>query len=486
MPFFYLTLNRPTGKRIALTTQGSKEYYAAIGDGGHARLSLKRRQAYPTTFCHVSADGLSFGYGAPTPTESSEFLLGHVTPTGELRLRRDAFGTLPLFYAEFQDKIYVSSDFAWLVAQLPAARISYKAFAEALRHDAPMASTFADRISILWPDETLSYTRHGLAISLTKRRDWRVSADTPTASPRSFYEQFEQYLDYFISSRLEGQRFAFEVSGGLDSATLPQYFHRKYGIPVAMAALLHTDHQQEAQRLKLRQLEQTTRSRLHYQRLNPKTDFPLSRMVNQARIWPTYFEKTYLEPTAAYVSQLAGQGIDVLCTGVGGDELFGNVTEAPDDYRSARSVRYGTLCNNVYIEQGVWPVSPLVDISLYTVVQGLPVQYRSNKNILRAYHHANRYIADIYNPVRNETFTPFFTECFTSGVYDDLIHHLAGNSYGARQNLVDLPLLLQTYQRTQHQRYPELDSDCFRIYLWVLAEINAQSIGATSGDRPFG
>lgn len=488
MSFFFLKLSRPKERQWAGITLGQdSSHYVLSNKENSLRIGLRKRKAYPGTYVRQTASGVTFGYGSPDPVDGEEFLTCELAKTGTLTIRRDAFGTLPIFYADTPSGLYVSNDYAALVHELPNPRFSPDAFAHAISDAGPMPGTFIEGVHILWPDETLSYRAGKLEVHQLHHRTWSLSSDAPPTRPHDFRKIFDDYMDYFVNTRLKGQRIGFEVSGGLDSGTLPQYFSRRNNDELAVAALILPGEQREYHQQKLEKFRQSVKSTAYLWPLDTRYDFPLARMVTRNLMWPTYFEKTYLEPTEAYIKRLSEQGVEVICTGSGGDELFGNVTE-PDTsgFRLSRSVRYSRLCNNVYIEHGMWPVSPFIDPDLYEWVQGLPVHHRANKNILRAYHQANHFVPEIYNPRHNEEFTSFFTECFVSGVYDNFVNRLARNSYGADAGLVDISMLLENYKRIRTEKYPDIDRDCFRIYLWMLAEINAQSLdAATSGDRLF-
>lgn len=501
----FLSIHIKVGDRfLSPLTQKNEDGFFTIANGdGSIRIQLIRRNAYPRTYCHGRGDGSwAFGYGTFNDADS-EFLECIIWPDGRLSVRRDSFGTLPLFYGNDNALFAVSNEYSDLQTVLRCT-VSERGLLDALAVEMPMETTYAEQIKVLWEDLSLTRETNGV-ISISRQYD---KLQLPKIDPEDFNGLFNKYLDDFIATRLDGQLVAFEASGGLDSATLHQYYAQKNpGSPLWMASLLYRDEFQLSQEDKIKRLVDTTGSYFVYQALDsPHSQFPLARMLTTGDYTPTYFEKTYLEPTLSYVEKLAAAGVQIICTGVGGDELFSNAvietqnaetrqaqlrlpafTTAAfhDEYLAARSefsklrtgrvqsASYASLCNNLYINHGIWPVSPFLSRTLYQIIKQLPIHFRANKNILRAYHQAHGFIPEIYNPVQNEDFSSFFKDCFCAGGYDIAIRQLAQNAVSVRRGYVAEDVLLEMYEHTKTEYS---DRDAFEIYMWILTEINLQSL----------
>jgi asparagine synthetase B (glutamine-hydrolysing) len=477
-------------------------FFGVANEDGSIVVQLLRRDAYPKTYCYGRDDGsYVFGYGMFNDV-NSEFLECAVWPDGRMSIRRDSFGTLPLFYGDDDTCFAVSNEYSDLQTVLHCT-ISEHGLLDALAVEMPMGTTYAEQIKVLWEDLLLTREANGV-VSISRQQYDELQL--PKIDPGDFNGLFNKYLDDFITTRLDGQLVAFEASGGLDSATLHQYYAQKNPESLSwMASLLYRDEFQLSQENKIKKLANATASHFVYQALDsPRSQFPLARMLTTGDYVPTFFEKTYFEPTLSYVKKLAAADVQVICTGVGGDELFSNITiesrnvetrraQLPvftttvfrDEYLAARSellesqtgrvqsASYASLCNNLYINHGVWPVSPFLSSALYQIVKRLPIHFRANKNILRAYHQAHGFIPEIYNPVRNENFSSYFRDCFCAGGYDAPIRQLVQNAVSVRRGYVDPNVLIEAYERVKTE-YSE--PDAFDLYMWMTTEISLQSL----------
>jgi hypothetical protein len=485
-----------------LTQRDEGRFFSLANGDGSVAVRLLKRDTYPKTYCYRRNDGsYMFGYGTLNDV-NSEFLECAIWPDGRLSVCRDSFGTLPLFYGNDDMRFVVSNEYNDLQTMLHCT-ISERGLLDALAVEAPMETTYVEQIKVLWEDQLLTCEANGTVLISRQQYD---ELQLPKIEPEDFNEFFNKYLDDFIRTRLDGQLIAFEASGGLDSATLHQYYAQKNPkSPSWMASLLYRDEFQLSQENKIKKLADATASHFVYQALDhPHSQFPLSRMLTTGNYAPIYFEKTYFESTMSYVEELAAAGVQVICTGVGGDELFSNIViesrdvairraQLPafmtavfrDEYLATRSeladlqtgrvqsASYASLCNNLYINHGMWPVSPFLSPVLYEIVKQLPIHFRANKNILRAYHQAHGFIPEIYNPVQNENFSPYFKDCFCAGGYDAPIRQLVQNAVSVRRGYVDPDALIEAYERVKTE-YSE--PDAFDLYMWMTTEISLQSL----------
>lgn len=463
--------------------------------------TIKKRSAYPGTFCRQeSAHAVTIGYGSE---HNDEFLTIAINANGDVAVSRDAFAVLPLFYYEDESLFALANEYATVVRTIARPQIRTDVVADHLMMiDRPTPPPIQG-VNILQERERLHFTkRTGVAVTQAPPRAWIYSTDAPATDPKAFFADFSQHLDYFIDTRFAGQKVAFELSGGLDSATLPQYFYRQTGEPIYAATMLFDEPYKMSQRQKLQAFADVTPLVHVARQLDPHTMAPLSGIT-----WPSYGEATYYEATTPLVRQFREHGVQVFVTGDGGDELFHNVTDRSfgmlhgdqalrarqatqlpqfftDTFRAAfldatpespllshrpANAMHGLFTNNLYIRENIWPVSPFMDAKLYIYTQGLPAHFRANKNILRAFHAAKGFVPTIYDTSENEYFDTFFNQCFALGVYDDAIDELMSSAATVAMGYVDPNKLRETYHHAK--RHPDTEQETlFRIYCLLALE----------------
>jgi len=101
----------------------------------------------------------------------------------------------------------------------------------------------------------------------------------------------------------------------------------------------------------------------------------------------------------------------------------------------------------------------------------LPIQFRANKNIVRAYYEACHFPECLYRG-EGDSFEPVFNRALLSDQYSRLIHSVARQSYLAQLGYIDPEALLQTYA----DMHPDAcdGHTLFQIYMWLCAELNIQ------------
>lgn len=461
---------------------------------------IKKRQAYPGTYCRqINNTTVQFGYGSE---DQDEFLA--ITLHGSsLTIVRDEFAVLPTFYYAQPHSLVLSNEYDRVVKLVEQPVVRQSAIIDHLMMVDRPAPPAIEGVDVLKEQEKLLFVSgKGVEVSQPQDRDWHFSTDIPVSNPKDFFEWFSEYLDYFIESRFSGQKFAFEVSGGLDSATLPQYFHQTTQQPIYMASMLFGAPYASSQRRKLEAITAHTSGTLVSSLLDPATMAPLSTMVE-----PRYGEVIYLEAFSPLAQQLRELGVQVVATGSGGGEFFQNVTDEsfgmshgsrgreirqamdlpsfftpafckayvantpttpilPLPHRPA-NVAFDHLSNNVLIREDIWPVSPFSSPQVYRYVQSIPAHFRANKNILRAFHQAKGFAEPIYNASENEYFDTFFNECFKNGAYDALFETLIQNARTVAMGYVDSQKVRQAY----HQAVKDPGSDePFRLYCFMALE----------------
>jgi len=316
------------------------------------------------------------------------------------------------------------------------------------------------------------------------------------SQPEKFMAALNETFDTYWQ-KVSGSISAFEVSGGLDSATMPQYLATVRGTRVVMAVLQYNGAYGASQQIKLNDLRQTSGSDLVMVPL-AQNDIPLSAHFNRG-YEPFYqYTEIYAQSFERLISQLKTRGTQVIFRGIGGDELHEDLAYPPPPpqipnyilYDSGRAhlaalqealpttlgspTVYGAKlsANKQYIDHDIWPIFPLGDPLLYRFSQNLPLIYRGKKSILRKYHEAYGFAESVFRPTQNENFSPFFTEVTSKSLRPHL-EELMNKSLLYELKLIDPQAILHDLPAALARR----DGDeLFALYRLVTAELILQSV----------
>ena len=510
----FLSLHRDYAKRDAQNVSRFlvaevDGYYEVTTESGDMTLRLRIRDAYPKTFC-VGGEVVSFGYGSVG--EDSEFLIGTLYQDGTIAIIRDEYVTLPIFYSFNQGQFELSNVYENIVERTATKTINHRHVVNVLRPNPDYHDTLYNEIKILDERMAINVTADGAVITKPADRIWQVTADTPATDPKDFQRVLSRHLETFIATRLEGNAVAFEVSAGIDSSLLPLYVKSKKTNAITTGTMVFPGEYKQSQLTK-RDLIQSGKSAVSVS-IDPKKDYPLSRFIKSTER-PFYsFEEIYTESLEKLAVSLAGRGVEVVSTGIGGDELFENNVVLEDEFQfglatmTARaevtlpsyftdtfrkqwiattptvmpytvpflgvSLHGAQLARNaIYIAHDIWPVSPFASSQLYEFCQGLPAIYRSNKNILRAYYDAHNFPKEISNPSINENFGRFFDDCLSSGIYDHVVAMYAEHSIIEQWGYLDAKALLHEWQQKGDPLTdPPTKQLLFSIFAWLNLEMN--------------
>ena len=491
--------------------------YFTVGEEGSAIfLRLKKREAYPGTYCYApDAETVVCGYGPTNPGVHDEFLQIVLRVDGSIYVKRDMYATLPLFYTAAKGRLVLGNDYR-RVAEKSAPLTIYKSgVMHALIGDDECQRVMWEEIRLLDEREILAFENGKPTVTPPQPRAWQTSPEVQPTDPKDFNRRLQATLDAFTATRLDGQDFAYVVSGGLDSSLLPLYLARKEigQKPRFMATLIFPGEFTHTQRNKLRLVGQAARLTGIEESLVLGVNHPLADELKTLSFHHFYcYEDPYKEPRKKLAARLAAEGVKVVVIGEGGDELFENIL-SPDQRLSVQGTPFiesgrteslsyltpqfkkdfsavadeslrppqilsTTLYlalvseNNAYIDYDIWPVTPFADPGLYEFCQGLPAHFRANKNILRAFYQAHGFPAEIYNPVHNEHYAHFFNDSLKSQPFQHAIQRYASDSITARMGYVDIQALLAMYKDCLASPNVLADQRLFYIFSWLKIEIN--------------
>ena len=492
------------GQPLKLSIKRTSSWFEVRDARGTIHARLKNRVAYPGTYCTQLANGdVLLGYGAQQPAPNDEFLRVFIAANGSISIERDVYCTLPLFYSASPTCFLMSNIYADVVAGLatPPTLSPVHLAGFFIHKRLPQPATMWQEISILGERCSLHYSRDAAPPTSPPPRSWKYNDELSPTEPRDFPALIGHAFFRFAASRFRNQVVGFELSGGLDSSFLPLYL-AKAGchLPAVGASLLQPEHQAFAQQsFKIDQLQQNLRLPIARIRLQQPQHYPLAITHPHPLHLAHELYETAMAEMATYFQQ---NGVSVVATGLGGDQLVehtpahpsGNsltidpfITEAfrqvalscsnPQPVSTLLSpsvVEENVAHANLYIERDIWPVSPFYDVALFNFMQALPLQFRANKNIYRAYFQSAHFPEVLYHGP-NEDFSHFFATALLSARCQSLVAHFAANSALHRAGFIDSQKLQQTYlllvamgpQSTQLSL-----NTLYSVYLWLAAEIN--------------
>lgn len=470
------------------------------------QVKLRVRRAYPGTYCQTLHDGsVALGYGPLKPQGDNEFLQVRLTPRGDITIQRDVVCTLPLFYGQTHNRFVAGNEYHAVCEALAPLTVNRSAASRMLLDPIPWEPyTMWQEMGILGDRQTLRLQNGVLSVQQPPPRSWTYSSELPRSNAHEFPARLSTHLNRFIETRLQGNVLGFELSGGLDSAFLPLYLaQRGHSLEQSQAGtVLQPDvRDQERQQQKITMIEAVTglRSKRIYPK--PETHYPLSHMFATGKFYPIHAVHELYEPGMAEIADhFKSSGVEVVITGGGGDQLFEHrphpsifdhqrfyedqphfVTSTAKSLFSIRDpfepiptlltpgvVSENLAHANIYIERGMWPVSPFHNVELFNYCQGLPVQFRSDKNIFRAYFEASHFPPMLYRG-ENEDFGNFFEACWNLGVYAPLVNQFIEHSSLHELGLVDVTKIQRALQA-------KTVDELFAIYVWLVLELNTKLV----------
>ncbi len=522
MAFLQLSLDTHTDKRRhSYTVNQSRGYYIITDTSSQTTVGkLRMRSDYPSTFCVLEPSGAVFcGYGQPKPTdEQTDFLHIHIAPSGRFSIQRDLLSTLPLFYSHEDHILSVSNEYSVVWSNLSKHTLNEATLPEWLIPDINWRRhTACKEIHTLNELESLLFEQAHLKVQPGLARPWGISSDAPSTRPQDFMSTLERHADTVLQRFLPSMdRAVFEISGGLDSSFLPLYASQKYpGIVSHASSILFNGYFRETHLEKLVAIGQYIHPQWSFVSFDDPDYRPLRDAVSEHTFVPGHYCAPGFEELGdKYAALLASKGYRIIFTGDGGDELFDNMTNVEESlglgmpgyqrryttalppfltetFRAAWSngalhasyignpqlavnLHRAVILRNFFIRHDIWPVTPFANKELYYFCQGLPIHFRANKNVFRAYYQAKGWPPCIYNPRADEHPGNILDDIYLSGYYSELINYFC--THGLLTNYfhyIDKDSLLTTlWSCIQNKTQGEARTKSFfATHFWLLAEI---------------
>jgi asparagine synthetase B (glutamine-hydrolysing) len=336
MSFLHLTLN------VATQPQPSERFEVVQANGYYtlktAKVSvqLRVRNEYPKTYFYaLNHTTLVCGYGATDPDLHDEFLQIILSSDGSIVIRRDSTVTLPLFFGRSADLISISNDYGVVCSDIPRLELDRNKVLAALQPSMASTGTLWKEIDLIGERQILEVNNGLVEVHKPEPRTWGITSEAPSSSYRDFSQILRARLDTFTNTCLFEQPFAFEISGGLDSATLPLY-HARFGekLAIGLGSIRVPGDFRSSQSHKLDAVAAYTGLEQYDIELDQPEHYPLADIVMSGRARPFYIKQDiYFAPIRSLASQLRDQGAHVIATGHGGDEAFENIVSLENNWQ---------------------------------------------------------------------------------------------------------------------------------------------------------
>lgn len=460
---------------------------------------LRIRNDYPVTYCQKEKNGdIRLGYGAAASSLDDEYLRIVIKHDGSLEVERDVICTLPLYYGYDGKKLVISNDFHEVCASLEKLTPNIEHISSAFHKFTDMWDTLFAEVNILGERQRLTFQK-GLMIHQPPPRLWTHNAELLPTDPRQFVYILQKHLDTFFETRLAGSLFTFEVSGGLDSCLLPLYLSTKsIGPLTGYSLIMPGGDMRERQLNKLHAVSRAARMQLSFVQLDDAYDLMPALLPDAGDTFLPTMHGIYSASYMSAIAQMHGRGVRVIVCGLSGDQMFEH-TPPQDVYNLAEefskhraefagpSLHYSkikvpptllspntviensSLANN-YIRHDIWPVSPFQNLGLFNFCQALPIQYRANKNILRAYYQAAQFPSLLYTG-SNEDYYAYFKNILSNGVVASRVANLSKGAYTEAVGLVDTSKIRKLYDQVSRQG-EDPENKLYYIYDWINIEQN--------------
>jgi hypothetical protein len=489
-------------------------------------VKLRKRLAPPYTYIFVKSSKLYFGYGDPASIANSlEQAAAHVDAevfygtefmhavadyqSQSFTIQRDALCTLPIFIGVNKTEIIVSNHYSRVFELLGHSTLDINQYALCMQLlGASVGETLFNPIHTLVDRARAVWKNGEFSKFLPQPGPLEQVVANRTANSHDFFAHLEDTLTYYNSQYSSAAPFGAELSCGLDSSVIVGHLSTT-NQPVLPVTFTYVGKDRDSLMSRLAEFEARFTVRSHKITMDPDSDFPLAQRMKQRTFEAFYTEEEiYSKPTIAAAKYLSSKGAQTVYRGVGGDDLFENipalfVNSSRDplfpknmtmpEYTTpafhqlirdidisqqrtpiplvARSVAAaGLSSSNCYIDYNIWPILPLADPNLYLYCQGLPMRYRNERNILRAYLHARGYPESIYQPRYNENFHSFFMAATPAGL-SAVFERYMTTSVLAEMGLIDPELALRSWPAAIQEGATR---KLYLLYCLLKIEINLQ------------
>ncbi len=401
-----------------------------------------------------------------------------------LCIKQDYLCQVPLFWGFHEGKLFVSNKFSEVAQSIIKAKkkvtLSLQGTIEFLLDLSHTPHTvlegvyiLPERAKLLWQD-TLPQVVLPESIPLP----------TPTfKNPHLFFSLVEKTFSQKLKE-WEEKKIGFEISGGIDSCTPLALYREMTGqTPLAFTILLPRPNR-KSQKEKLKAIEKSFGAKFITYSLSVSRDFVTREFLEGTDLF--YPQKEiYSWPLEKLARKAQKEGIKIMVTGIGGDEVF-----LPDNLEKRKFhlsqkekriylkklprfftlrflkkaelilkeyrplphplVGYSSLesnlaRNNIYLAKRIFPYNFWQEPELFRTGRSFVPEWRENKRLLREYYVHKRWPREISHPQVNENFASFFEESLKNKGGEFIISKIK-RSWLAQLGWVDKKELLESFE----------------------------------------
>lgn len=361
-----------------------------------SQLEMSARQIQKSKEIWIGEDSDPFPSGDSAPSSIDKyrdhsnqegikirFLQGGVCAS--LIIARTAAGSTPLYVTCDGRTFYASWQFEYVVQRISRPRPNREACRIYLEHgDCQVRDQVIQDVFMLWPGESLTFSDQGLTFEEIGTPDI-VLPNTLVESARVTDEFLHLIAESMRVNLMKAVEPIVEVSGGYDSSC------------VAIAACSAADHMNSYGLIHegAMGVQQRKRRRELVELLNlndfefPSYDHTPLASLEVPECTLTLLDDNHRLPCAYAVDAHPRRGLDLIITGVGGDELTKENTFHRREWEVAGSVCASAIVTaaaraDMFMRRGIWPINPLISQSVVNFCRALPAKIRSGRllNIL--------------------------------------------------------------------------------------------------------
>jgi len=312
--------------------------------------------------------------------EGIKILIHRVDERTVIEIVRTAEGGCPVYVAADQATLIASWKFEDAAQARPHPKPNVEACRIYLKHgQRQVRDMIIEGVSMLWPGESVTFSVEGLTFREVDTPDIVLSG-TLSESARATDEFLRLIAEAMRINLAKSVRPLIELSGGLDSSCVAV---AACSVRRGMSsyAVIHEGAAGVQQRKRRREL-------VDLMGLNdfeaPSFEHPPFASLQVEECTFTPYDDNYRLPCVYAVDAHPAQDIDLIITGLGGDEL----TMENTFFRQKWEVS-GSICTSavvaafgradMFMRRGIWPIHPLVNQSVVDFCRALPKKMRDGR-----------------------------------------------------------------------------------------------------------
>lgn len=400
-------------------------------------LEFFQQNSYPETYQFRSQQLVSWGYGDKN-RKFSEFLDITVDQYNKkVSIERDLKGTLILFYYYSGNRLIITSDYNYFAQQLDLKNmINYDFLKLTLWNGKHALGSITKQINILYPRKLYFFDQEGLSVKQVYYKSETIQLEN------ILHQNFCNFNEYNIVGA--------EISWGKDSAFLPILSKKSTYFPFkVMTWQKHSGEVGQLQQFTLSGIRDFLEIPSEYHDITDE-DFPLRNEISGVITHP--IEEIYKNSLLGEIAILKKYNVNTVFIWFGGDESF----EDSNDVRTVfiqdevsvlkdiftpqfiedvdvlnnnasilfedglfQNSLYESLItrNNIFIHNGIWPITPYLNLDLYCYLQELRI---TKKQFFEAfYNNFDSKLRNIFD--KNTNMRWFFSQYCKSAFFRNLL-----------------------------------------------------------------